>query len=227
MARTVTLLELRTQARQRADMENTQYVSDAEVNSYINSSIAELYDLLVQAFEDYYISSATITLVAGTDVYTLPNDFYKVLGVDLDTSTNFQNSITLRAYNFAERNRNSFYGQVQSAQITDLQYHIQGPSIRFIPNPVQAGFVNLWYVPAATKLVADIDTFDGVNGYEEFIVWDVAMKLKTKEESDVSIEMMEKQRIIKRIQEAASQRDIGEPWRVTDVYGINDRDLWD
>lgn len=326
MARNVTIVELRTQARQRADMENTQYVSDTEVNTYLNASLAELYDLLVATFDDYYLTSVTINLSANQELYPLPSDFYKVLGVDLDTTANFNNPISLRAFSFADRNRNSFYGNVVSAQIVDLQYHVQGQTIRFIPNPIGSGVVKVWYIPTARKLKPlstdsnkpngfsysftdsavstsadtvnianhgyrlgdrinfsnvggalptpissgtdlyalpvtdntfrisasvsdahenvylditsasgggthyindDQDKFDGVNGYEEFVIWDVAMRLKAKEESDVSVEMAEKQRLIRRIQESATQRDVGEPWRVTDVYEINSKDLWD
>ena len=44
--RTITLAEMRTAARQYADQENSQFVSDAELTRIINNSIAELYDLL-------------------------------------------------------------------------------------------------------------------------------------------------------------------------------------
>ena len=46
----ITLAELRTQARNRADMESSEFVTDTELTDYINSSIAELHDILIQSY---------------------------------------------------------------------------------------------------------------------------------------------------------------------------------
>ena len=72
----ITLLQLRTQARDRADMTNSLFIADAELNNYINSSIAELHDLLIGAYDSYYsILTSTFNTVSGTATYALPADF--------------------------------------------------------------------------------------------------------------------------------------------------------
>ena len=43
----VSLSTLRLLARQRADMENSQFVTDDEMRRYINRGYAELYGLIV------------------------------------------------------------------------------------------------------------------------------------------------------------------------------------
>ena len=60
----VSLSELRLLARQRADMENSQFISDDEWRRMINRSYAELYDLVVTSAnsEDYFLKSDTISL---------------------------------------------------------------------------------------------------------------------------------------------------------------------
>ena len=60
------LSELRTRARRLADAVGNNFFSDAEVNDYINTGLAELHDILVLKFEDYYVKSATFSLVSGT-----------------------------------------------------------------------------------------------------------------------------------------------------------------
>jgi hypothetical protein len=76
---TITLAELRLQSRQRADMENSQFVSDSELTSYINNSIAELHDIMCEAYgSDYYVISAEFSIDSSTDTYALPSDFYEV-----------------------------------------------------------------------------------------------------------------------------------------------------
>ena len=67
-----TLATLRNRVRQRADMENNNFVSDSEVNQYINSSYAELYDLLVAKFEDYYVADPLeFAISSGSSTYNL------------------------------------------------------------------------------------------------------------------------------------------------------------
>ena len=57
----VSLSTLRLLARQRADMENSQFVTDTEMRRYINRGYAELYDLIVTSAnsEDYFLESST------------------------------------------------------------------------------------------------------------------------------------------------------------------------
>ena len=72
----VSLSTLRLLARQRADMENSQFVTDDEMRRYINRGYAELYDLIVTSAnsEDYFLSSSTVQLVTGTKTYNLPSE---------------------------------------------------------------------------------------------------------------------------------------------------------
>jgi len=52
----ITLSQLRTRCKQQADMENSTFISDTELNNYINESIEELRDILIKNFgEDYYV----------------------------------------------------------------------------------------------------------------------------------------------------------------------------
>ncbi len=73
-----TLLELRNRSRQRADMVNSRFITDAELNYFINASFGELYDLLVNSRgENYYVSSYNFTTTINQDTYPLPADFFK------------------------------------------------------------------------------------------------------------------------------------------------------
>src|SRR6267154_4869745 len=104
----VTLGSLRTQVRQRADIVNSQFITDTELNGYINASYAELYDLLVQKYgDDYYVKSPPYSFVTdGTSqFYALPDDFYKLLGVDLALATSQDSFVTISQFGFRDRNR--------------------------------------------------------------------------------------------------------------------------
>ena len=68
----ITEAKLVARVRQRADMESNLFVSDVEVQTYINAALSELHDILVQTYgQDYYVSSATFNTVAGTASYPI------------------------------------------------------------------------------------------------------------------------------------------------------------
>src|SRR4051812_11022033 len=107
MSSTMQLSDLRTAIRQRADMVNSKFVSDSELNSYINQSYFELYDLLIQKYGDNYFVATpyTFTTDGTSQLYDLPTDFFKLLGVDLALSASLDSYVTIRPFNFSERNR--------------------------------------------------------------------------------------------------------------------------
>jgi hypothetical protein len=145
MADLASLSELRTLVRQRADMQNSQFVTDDEVDSYINHSWAELYDILVsKSAEDYFLNTHTITLTSGTTTYDLPSDFYKARGVDLTVGSD---TIPIRRYNWAERNQGTQYNLTYN-----YRYRIQGNSIVFNPQPNGSNTVSLYYIPSPRKM---------------------------------------------------------------------------
>jgi hypothetical protein len=108
----MTLAELRTAVRERSDQVESEFCSDTELNSYINQSYYELYDLLVQKYgDDYFVSTDTSIVTDGTNdrfsIASLSPAVYKLLGVDLQiagTAGAANGSyITLQRFNFAER----------------------------------------------------------------------------------------------------------------------------
>lgn len=66
-------------------MENSQFVTDAEIDRYLNESISELYDLIIeQAGQEYFLETYGFSTVANQDTYLLPADLYQLKGVDVE-----------------------------------------------------------------------------------------------------------------------------------------------
>jgi len=223
-ANTITCADLMTAVRRRADMENSTFVTEPEIRSYINVAMAELHDILVQKFEDYYIdSSTTYTLPISGNKGTLPDSFYKMLGVDFAAGGS---TYRVRPYKFQERN---MYGKVAtfSGIANNLTYHVQGNEIHFKPaDALPSGIITIHFVPQADQFATDGSTDSeqlSLNnraiapGYEEYIVIDAAIKCLLKEESDVSVHMAQRESARRRIEEAAGKRDAGEPYAISDV----------
>lgn len=217
MSRTVTLSDIHYQARLRADKVGSTYIKKDELTSYVNSSYAELYDLLVGAYgNDYYLKLYTFATSNGVDEYSLPADFYKLIGIDFKITASRR--LTLRPFQFNERNRyqeGAYWSAVVG--ISGPRYHLQADKIKFRPKPDGNYDIDFWYIPACPILVNDADTIDGVNGWEEYIFVDCAIKMLSKEESDVSHLEIQKQRLIQRINTMAENRDAGQTFRVSDV----------
>lgn len=223
----VTLAQLRELARERADQqyvtgtpEIDKFVTDSELNGYINRSIEELYDLIISCYgNDYYVSSEQFTLSPNQDTYALPTAFYQSLGVDLVINANER--YTLKPFMFQERNEfrnypaSTYYGPA-------YRYSFRGGNIVIQPSPVTGNDLILWYIPLAVVLTSDSDVLQGFNGWEEYVVIDAAIKMTLKQEGSVEELYRGKADMIARIKQMADNRDSGFPQRVQDVEGYSE-----
>ncbi len=236
MSRTRTLNELIAEVRQRSDMVNSDFVTDAEVTRYINESISELYDMLITAKgQEWFIREYALTTLASQDSYEIPaaEDFYILLGVDLNSGA--ENPSPLRPYMLDERHDRAHFDTrpflYQNG--TNLRYRLSGTvkatapgigtynhRITFKPTPPAGLNITLLYIPHAPVLVTGAtDVWDGFNGWEEYAIVDSAIKCLEKEESSTVALERRKERLIQRINGLASAHDDGFPERVTDVTG--------
>ena len=197
-------------------MENSEFISDSELNSFINASYAELYDILVSRFEDYFTTTSSHTVSAGSSSFAVPSDFYKLRGVDRQIGAS-NDYYALLKFNFSERNwRNRRLNRTLFGQ-SNINYRLVGNNVELVPEDHAAGTYKLWYVPVYTTLTLDSDTIDGVNGWEEYIVVDGCIKCLEKEESNTATFERQKAKLEQRIEEMASLRDLEQPERVTDT----------
>lgn len=214
----LTLAQLRTAAKQRADMVNSDFVSDTEWNSYINQSAYALYDLLIQKYDnDYFVDDYSFPTDGTSYLYNLPTDFYKLLGVDLQLGNSDDSWITLRKFERAERNNfalpnfQNFYG------VTNLRYRLRANGLWLTPTPQAGQTIRILYIPRLPELTTDSSELDGINGWNEWVIVDAAIKALVKEESDTSALERDKASITARIESAAENRDAANPQRVADV----------
>lgn len=205
--------DLVTGVREKADMQNSAFVSDTEIIGYLNSGWQKLYGLLVERFENYYVSESTLNLVNGTKEYNLPSDFFKLLGVDLTAS---DYTYTLRPWSLNERNR-----IFEGIGAQPSRYILVGSKIRFVPVPSASYTAKLYYVPMPAFLVAG-GTIDLPPYGEEYLTAKAGADCKQKEESDPSVIMAQEREAERYILEVMANRDAGLPQRMTDTSLMND-----
>lgn len=214
-----TVGNLRLEAQQRINKENSQFYTNQEWNSMISQSYKELWNIIAQKFgDDYYVAQPyTYTTAQTVQFYPLPLDFKALLGVEVALNPSDPNSwISLRQFEFVQRNLYNYPNVYTFYGITNLRYRLNGNNLYIVPNPQGGQTIRIWYVPRPNQLINDTDTVDAVAGWEEYIVADVCIKALAKEESDVSVFAAQKQALIKRIEEEAENRNIGDPQLVSD-----------
>lgn len=188
MALTQTLLQLRTRARQLADIESDNHVSDSELTGIINNAIRSVYDILVNEAPDHYYST-TVNIsptVISTGIYPITTlmagaDFYKIENIYSSESGGFRMLVPLQGSDLA------------AYRPADNQLNLR-----------------IVYVPHATTLVSDSDTFDGINGWEDLVVVNAAIRIKAKREESPGYLVAEKRELEERIRRM-SPRDLGHP----------------
>lgn len=224
MATTMTLAQFRTAVRQRADIENAtgvytdSFITDDELNSYINQSIYELYDILIQAFgNDYFVADPySVTTDGSNDTFVLPSDFYKLIGVACQIQGN-QNFLPLKQGSVSDLLALSGIADQSLAGLNTMIYRLRANKIWLAPRPNNGQVIRLLYVPRFEELTSDSATFDGISGWTEYVIVDAAIKCMQKEESDVQVLMAQKAALLVRIQSSVTNRDAANPSQVTDT----------
>lgn len=159
---------LRIQARQRSDLEGNPAITDPEINQYISQSSKELKDLLTAAYGDDYLVAPNYQFTTNNNqLYPLPDGtpsfldvngntakrFYKLLGVDLRYSNSPTGWISIRRFEFIERNKLAYPNTAGNYfGFTNMRYRIEGNNLMFIPVPQQGQLVQLWYIPEHKNL---------------------------------------------------------------------------
>lgn len=232
----LSLMELRQRAQERADRVNSQFVTTDEWNFFINQSMYELYDLLINTSENYFEAPEVLFTTNGTDyLYPLPNGaltftypdgttavappFYKLLGVDLGVNNSSNAFVTLNNYNLIDRNRyvypntsSTIYG------VFNLQYRLMGRNIRFIPTPSGGQQIRLLYAPRLAQLMLDTDITDiGYSGWLQYVIIRAAKYALDKEESPTQALDSELLFLKQRIEDSAMNQDQGAPDTISDI----------
>lgn len=211
----VTLATLRTRARERADMPVAGFVPDSAtgIDAWINEGVQRLHEKLVEAYaSDYIVSSSNFTCT-GVDTVALPAGFYKLLGVDLNSSDG--TVVTLQPFPRGMRNvyKNSFNDGLGYT----TRFKLSGTNLMLQPAP-NAGMTGvIWYAPIATVLVNTNDTVDFPNGWERYVVLYTAIQMKMKQESDTRDLRFELEKMESELKEIADRRDLSAPSHAVDV----------
>lgn len=220
-----TVGNLRLECQQRVDRVNADNITTQEWNSMISQSYKELYDIIIQKFGcDYYIAppfayttTGQVDPITQAQTFPLPDDFYKLMRCEVALNPNDPNSwITLKEFQAIQANLWNYPNQFTFYGITNLRYRIWGDNLQIVPISQAGNTIRIWYSPKPNQLIMDTDLLQAISGYEEYIVADVCIKALAKTEEEVTVFFLQKAALLKRIEEAAQNRNVGEPQLVSD-----------
>jgi hypothetical protein len=174
----------------------------------INQSRLELLEKLVNVGSaDYFETTQSINVVSGNSDYSVASNYFTTLGVDLKLTNG--EYIPLERYNLQDRH-------LLSNSVTHdrehTRYRIRGENLTLSPTPSWSetnGIKHIYVaVPSDLSYTNTSETCDGFWGWEDYIVYDVLVKLiGGKEEGDATEWMQLLGKANQRIEDTAGKRD--------------------
>lgn len=239
MARTETLGNLVTRAKESADMENSSFIADAEWYRLANTWTARLWNKLAKADPDRYTTEQTLTGTGAAQDFDTASDYMGTVGVDYAID-NSQGIYTPIPRLFGEEETRIAQDEAGPPIGYTFRYNTVTPStqlIRILPTPDTATTLRHRYLVAPPKYATDgTDSavlVIGIAGFEEFVVVGMARDARRKEESNVAQHNVALAEMTAEIEEIAESRSIDSAGHVHDVrrpqfldaasrrYGIN------
>ncbi len=182
MSRTVTLTQLRSDIATQADIVGaTARYPNATLNRFINQSIQRFREKLSSEGATHYLVNVAGTLTPGAispfpfgviDLSAVNPSVVRTYGVDITLTSGIVTTLSHSPF----QSRADFGGPIVKGE-PRAWAHYQTRKVAIMPAPSEAYPYNVWYLPVLADLAADADTFDGVAGWEDFIVWDVVTRL--------------------------------------------------
>jgi len=223
------LLSLRTEILLRVDDATNGYFSTSEVNNLINRSGRQLVSkLATQGGVRHRICRGVITMIPTTERYSWPSlDTYtgeggqtlmQLLGVTALFGTQQRQRLGRMSWNNRERYVNSTANWTYGA---DIAYEYDPNAILFYPTPNRVVQVEILFVPPWKELGLDLDTYNGINGFDTWIVANVCAQAAAKESDTEQMQfyMNEREAVWADMIALATTTDEGDAGVMVDMEG--------
>lgn len=226
MTRPATLAQILDDIRDQADILGAELRhTGTRLTRKVNQSIQRFREAVTIEGHALYLTSSSGTLTAGVqspfafrtlDISGI-TDMVRPFGLDITV-----NGTVSSLHHVPFQSRNDYGGgQFNGIPVAWSQYNRN--SIAILPPPDTAFAYTLWYLPKATDLAADGDTFDGVAGWEDWIVWDVVTRVLIRDQYPTALAMASQYKadVMTDIKFWASRANRGGPQAIgRDTFGM-------
>ena len=209
MASTKTLAQMRAAILRKGDWVGSRKVTSAVVDAELNSALRELWNMMIERWADYYLTRTNIAATAAAETIALPATFYKFRKLELLVS-GAVDTAAARYYRCKPVDLEASHRYVYGAT-RRYRYRLAQGVIYLAPFTQQAETFRLHHIPCMVELVADGDTFDGVNGYE--VIAEAIAVRNIRDSLDLPTRSSEDEitKLSMMIRTAGADRDASEP----------------
>lgn len=155
--------------------DSSSFLEDSEMIDWYNWAQMETQNKLVQTFENWFVTSTAISIVAGTEEYSMPSGCLKILRVE--DIKNPDNPIEIPPMSFNDKDRNYWNTIIgRSSSVSELgNYAIKGNRIVFRPKPTFSNTqgVKVYYERRVDTIISATDSSIIPQEYHELIMWGV------------------------------------------------------
>jgi hypothetical protein len=241
--------DLEQRVRERADMVDSQFVTSAEVQRFLEASWQDLYSIMVASGEDLFIRRVRITgsaadplVTENGDLIVTENGDVLIVGgvVPVGSYVNLPAQIkALRLVRHVDgvRLRKSTLHDLEMLQDSrhssrPLYYRLdmdpQNSYLRLelYPQPDRSYEFDVFYVPALSlkEFISSSFVSIPVRGWDEYVVLTASIKCKDKEESDINGVAKEREVLLERIRADLVPFDKSEPDQVVQMSATGNGD---
>lgn len=219
----ITFQKIEERIRERADMENGNFVSTDEIRYHVNNEINDLYAKMVNVEEGQLFTTVSPTLVQiGNNAYQLPSDFMRLVDVNIYAGARWVPAYEADTQDYLQLLTRQYQGNF------DVQYFLklnqqQGRYELFLFPAKEPASIGVRYIPAAPQLTLDSDTLKWPSNWVEPVITAVAAKCLLKEESEATHLLMETDRATARVLKDIRAQKVAEIKTLRDVAGRNRR----
>lgn len=183
VSRFPTYAQLKLYVQEDMDLQNEDFISADEFLRLFNDAVDRAEKVMFQTYEDYFLAFADLTLVSGTQAYSLPdglwgNKIRKVIYRNGDQINECPRMPHLDRFLELEYLNNETDTQCYNWIIFNTT--AGAPNIHFAPVPAESGeYIRIYYWRQANRFVDTSDVLDipEAEAYiQAYVKWRIGMK---------------------------------------------------
>jgi hypothetical protein len=203
---------------------STTFINTTNSLNLVKYSARRLGAIIRRVDSDYFLTTATLTTIANVNEVSLPDNFSDLRSLAWMRSTNER--VPLELASVDDFDATSEDGESwQSAP----RYRLTSGVVMLFPKPNAAYSLSVYY-DTGIYVSATTDIISCQPGWDEWIVLDVASRVRTMEEKDAADILAERAKVEFDIVKQASSRDKYMSHQVRDLWEggdfIDSRSLW-
>jgi len=150
--------------------DTSSFWKDSTLQRYHNLVQAEISEEIVQAYEDYFLTSTYIDVVSGQTDYALPTDFAKVRRLEDVTS-----APPREIFPISLNEKDEYTSPLEVSSTGDQRFYLKGTTVAFDETPTftTTGAYRMYYIKSLPDVTAGSDSSEIPSQHHRVIVWGI------------------------------------------------------